>query len=541
MSDDILAKLAQLNAAYRAQLPTLMQKISDLVQHRLQQPDPQLVNELIMQLHTMQGSSGTHGLTAVSEAAGSFLSQIRLWGDRELTAQERQQCQLLWRQLQQAPLPSLQPTTSVVEVTAPSPTFSSPLLLVEDSRALGMIMETNLREFGFDVCWVLTLKDAFAQVQKSVPQLAIIDLNLPDGEPAHTLKLVEHLHQQGGKSIVMTGTDDFNIRLAAVRHGADAFFSKPTKVNELVQKIRSLLDIENERPYRVLMIDDQPSVLQYYQTLLQGQQFEFRGLTSPQQLLRVLETFTPDVFILDYHMPTVSGAELAKLLRQIAQYEGIPILFMTAEQRSDIKDHLVDVGSDDVISKTISPDSLIKQLNSRVRRGRQLRRLMKQDSLTQLHNHGYIQELSQHLFAMALRTKTPLSVLMVDLDHFKQVNDRYGHAAGDRVIVALSQLLQQRLRKSDAIGRYGGEEFLVLMPETEPEAALHVMQQLLHQFRLLTFTEDRTSFSVTFSAGIACSRDFNNAQQLLEAADKTLYQAKANGRNNVLLSETLAE
>ena len=129
------------------------------------------------------------------------------------------------------------------------------------------------------------------------------------------------------------------------------------------------------------------------------------------------------------------------------------------------------------------------------------------------------------------------SLVMLDIDEFKSVNDRFGHAVGDRVIVSLSQLLQQRLRKSDAIGRYGGEEFLVLLPDTEPAAALQVMQQILTQFGQIAFSEDKQMFSVTFSAGVAGSNDFSSAQAALDAADKTLYLAKTSGRNRVLLAE----
>jgi diguanylate cyclase (GGDEF)-like protein len=129
---------------------------------------------------------------------------------------------------------------------------------------------------------------------------------------------------------------------------------------------------------------------------------------------------------------------------------------------------------------------------------------------------------------------------MIDLDHFKMVNDRFGHSSGDRVIVALTQMLQQRLRQSDGIGRYGGEEFLVLMPDTDLETAHRLMSKLLQQFSQLKFFERNIEFHASFSAGISCANDWNSAQLCLERADQALYQAKKLGRNRIEIAHSPA-
>lgn len=539
MSDELKANIAQLSQQYRARLPQQLSQIIDIFQKLQQRWSSYGNHELISRLHVMKGSGGTFGLPQVSAAAAELLHILQQEAaDAAGFTGALEKVRQAMAQLQQAIALGSIPVAPDDTVNTPPPrTLVDRVLLLEDSDSHGYVLQTNLSEFGFAVDWVKTFHEAEQYLAEQTPVIAIIDLNLPDGSRQQVFELVSALHRSGSKAIMMTSENNFGVRMLAVRHHAAAFFNKPPKINELVAKIRHLLDMENERPYRILMVDDQEPVLSYYQALLEQDGFEFRGVMHPADVLAALDAFSPDLFILDYHLPNYNGAELGRMLRQIPEYEAVPILFMTAEQSSLIKDDLVELGSDDVLPKNISSDSLLAQLNARVKRGRQLRQLMKQDSLTRLHNHGYIQELAQQLFVMAGRKQQHCSLIMLDIDEFKSVNDRFGHAVGDRVIVSLSQLLQQRLRKSDAIGRYGGEEFLVLMPDTEPAAALQVMQQILTQFGQIAFNEAKQMFSVTFSAGVASSSDFASAQAALDAADKTLYLAKTTGRNRVLLAD----
>lgn len=540
MSDSLKAKIAELSQKYRAQLPEQLQQLAGLVRALQHAWDPVQYHELYSRLHVIKGSSGTFGFHDLSNQAEIFLELLRHEQSSAvdfapIQAQLAEQLTQLTRVVN-ACQPAAETTETVVTAAPTQPHFVERILLLEDTKSHGMMLQANLSEFGFVVDWVRYFADVERYLTEQTPAIAIMDLNVPDASREQVFQMVADLNLRGCKAIIMTGENNFDVRMQAVRHSAAAFFNKPPKINELVEKIRYLTELENERPYRVFMVDDQESILSYYKTLLEHHGFEFRGVTDPTRLFDVLDGYTPDLFILDYHLPKFSGAELARMLRQIADFEAVPILFMTAEQSALIKDNLVELGSDDVISKDLSSESLLSQLNSRVKRGRKLRQLMKQDSLTCLHNHGYIQELAQQLFAMAQRKQQPCCAIMIDIDHFKSVNDRFGHAVGDRVIVSLSQLLLQRLRKSDAIGRYGGEEFLVLMPDTSPDNALVVMQQILSQFSQIAFNEDKQLFHVTFSAGIASSSQFDSAATALAAADKTLYVAKAAGRNQVLLA-----
>jgi diguanylate cyclase (GGDEF)-like protein len=166
-----------------------------------------------------------------------------------------------------------------------------------------------------------------------------------------------------------------------------------------------------------------------------------------------------------------------------------------------------------------------------------LRSFMVRDSLTGLLNHTAIKDQLDGEVAWARRQKKPLSFAMVDIDHFKKVNDTYGHPVGDRVIKSLSRLLKQRLRSSDLVGRYGGEEFAVVLVDADGPTAMKVLDTIRDDFSQLRHLGEGTEFPVTFSCGIADVSQFPDATRLSDAADKALYKAKHAGRNCVMLAD----
>jgi diguanylate cyclase (GGDEF)-like protein len=194
-------------------------------------------------------------------------------------------------------------------------------------------------------------------------------------------------------------------------------------------------------------------------------------------------------------------------------------------------------GGDDFLDKSIKPEHLISTISTRVVRYRELRALMMRDGLTGLLNHTTIKERLEQEVLRADRNGLPLSYIMIDIDHFKKVNDTYGHPTGDRVLKSLSQLFTQRLRRTDIIGRYGGEEFAIILPNTSINNALGVMEELRNSFENIRHRSNEEEFSVTFSCGIASFDRFKTQSELNEAADKALYIAKREGRNQTICSD----
>ena len=191
---------------------------------------------------------------------------------------------------------------------------------------------------------------------------------------------------------------------------------------------------------------------------------------------------------------------------------------------------------DDFLVKPIDAAHLVSAVTMRATRARFLRSLMIHDGLTGLLNHTAIKEELAREVIRSSRLNSPLSLAMVDIDFFKKVNDTYGHAAGDRVLKSLARLMKQRLRETDIVGRYGGEEFAVIMNDTDAASAAKVIDEIRTVFsRLLHLSHDK-EFSVNFSCGIADLAHFSDAVSLSEAADKALYQAKQRGRNKVIVN-----
>lgn len=180
---------------------------------------------------------------------------------------------------------------------------------------------------------------------------------------------------------------------------------------------------------------------------------------------------------------------------------------------------------------------MLATVEARVRRARILTSLMVRDGLTGLLNHTSIEEHLNRELGLQLRQGGELSYAMIDLDHFKQVNDQYGHAAGDRVIRGLARLLRQRFRQTDLLGRYGGEEFVVVLPATDVKLAARLLNEVREAFSHIRFSEGEKQFSVTFSAGVASAPPFNDVVTLQGEADRALYRAKQAGRNQVCLVE----
>jgi diguanylate cyclase (GGDEF)-like protein len=215
----------------------------------------------------------------------------------------------------------------------------------------------------------------------------------------------------------------------------------------------------------------------------------------------------------------------------------VPVVFLSGENDREKQLAALQVGADDFLTKPIAPGHLVAAVSSRAERARTLRRLLMRDSLTGLLNHTTTKERLDGEVARAMRQGTPLAFAFLDLDHFKSINDTYGHPVGDGVIRNMARLLQGRLRRSDLIGRYGGEEFAVILPDTPVGDAARVMEDLRTRFAAIEQHAGTGGgiFYATFSCGVAGVPPSLSAAALTETADQALYRAKQAGRNRVIV------
>ncbi|MRR33302.1 diguanylate cyclase [bacterium] len=498
-------------------------------------------------LHTLSGSAPTFGLAALGETARRADSLLRsILEDAGSTSDE------VWQQIG-ALLEGLghnygssEPEESAVnryrDEVPESPVTrnnSKLVFIVEDDVSLLQNLAVQIECFGYVVHTFPGLAEVRTAVARTTPSAIIMDLMFPEGGIAGAQAIAEIQSESGEHVpvIFISQRDDFTARLEAVRAGGDAYLTKPIHISRLIDKLDALTEDQEEDPYRILIIDDDPELAHFYALTLQQYGMVTRVVNDPSKVIQHLVEFSPELILMDMYMDGCRGDELAMIIRQMEAYVSIPIVYLSAETRKDRQLRAMGIGADDFLTKPIKPEHLISSVVIRAERMRIIRSFMEQDSLTGLLNHSKTKEQLNLAVLRARRSRGCFSFAMLDIDEFKSINDTYGHLTGDRVIVLLSRLLQQRLRKTDIIGRYGGEEFAVILMDTPIEQAFRVMDEIRHTFEQVRHESDLGDFFVTFSCGIASFPRLHDPVTITREADRALYEAKTEGRNRVIVRQ----
>lgn len=365
------------------------------------------------------------------------------------------------------------------------------------------------------------------------PAAVLID-NVETTNVEVSLAALQRLYGDGRltcPAIFIGDSDDFDMRLAAVRGGCSSFLGRPVEAITLIDTLDRLVAPEDE-PLRVLVIDDSVSSARHHAAILDAAGMTTRVVTDPKKIVAPVRKFAPELILLDLLMPDCGGQELAAVIRQEEAFDSIPILFLSREHDLGRQLDALLSGGDGFLTKPIKPHHLVRAALGRGLRFRRIDRLIRRDSLTGLFNHSAcFQRLEAQL------AKGPTAFALLDIDRFKGVNDTHGHGVGDLVIQGLARLLRLGLRKSDIVGRVGGEEYGVILPGVDAAGAKRRLEPLLAEFASQVYRGPEATFSVTFSAGIADSARHPDGASLVGAADAALYRAKRDGRARVALAE----
>jgi diguanylate cyclase (GGDEF)-like protein len=541
------AKLKVLSDAYAAQLPEKINQLDQaLTQLSATTWDAPGFESLLLFVHSLIGSGKTFGFGSLSDVARNleaYLSQLAQT-KAVITLDQRNHILANIKELQEAAGHRDAPIAAQAELIAvaqPVKNKVAPrrIFIVEDEQELAAELKTQLGYFGYDVSDFNTLEDFQLALQQTSDVVVLMDVTFP-GDRLGGVKLMKDIQQRREiplPVVFLSAHDDFEMRLEAARAGSIAYLSKPVNIGALVDKLDTLTSTKPLVPYRVMIVDDSVALTAYHAAVLEEAGMAVKAVNNPLKVLEAWLEFAPDLILIDLYMPECSGTDLAKVIRQLDAFVSIPIVFLSAENNLDKQLFAMGLGGDDFLTKPIQPPHLISSVTSRIKRSLMLRSFMVRDSLTGLLNHTAIKDQLDGEVAWARRQKKPLSFAMVDIDHFKKVNDTYGHPVGDRVIKSLSRLLKQRLRSSDLVGRYGGEEFAVVLVDADGPTAMKVLDTIRDDFSQLRHLGEGTEFPVTFSCGIADVSQFPDATRLSDAADKALYKAKHAGRNCVMLAD----
>ncbi len=414
------------------------------------------------------------------------------------------------------------------------------IFVVDDDLESAQELAMQLSYYDYEVQVFDKINEFKQAIINALSPVVLINIELNDDKAGgiKLMKAVQKDLEQPAQVIFISAYDDLTSRLGAVRVGGAAYFTKPINSTELLDKLDSLTTAQPQDYFRVLIVDDSSALLAYHTTVLEQAGMTVKTVLRPIDVMDALREFNPDLILIDVYMPECSGIELAKVIRQLGSFVSIPIIYLSSENDFNTQIEAMSLAGDDFLVKPIEPRQLVTAVESRILRDRLLRSYMERDSLTGLFNHTSITEQFDREVVRSKRLSTPLSFVMVDIDYFKKVNDTYGHSAGDRVIKSLARLLKQRLRGTDIVGRYGGEEFAVIMTDTDAPSAVKVMDEIRQVFSRLIHVDDGREFSVSFSCGIADIVHFSDPVSMGEAAEEALQLAKQKGRDQVVFNET---
>ena len=309
---------------------------------------------------------------------------------------------------------------------------------------------------------------------------------------------------------------------------------------------------------RILVVDDVPDNVDILDARLSSRGYIVVTATNGQEALERVHGEAPHLILCDVMMPVIDGFEVSRRIKNDASLPFIPIILVTAKDTAEDIVEGLEAGADDYISKPYN----FKELEARVRAmlrikrlqdeldqknreledaNKRLRKLSITDGLTGLFNHRHVHELLRDEWERSLRGGEPVGVAMLDLDRFKSINDTYGHPTGDVVLYETARIIREAAREIDMVGRYGGEEFIAILPNTDEEAAATFAERVRTAVEAHLFRDEANEIRMTVSCGVASapSEGVDSPEGLLKQADEALYLAKTSGRNRVIRSSEM--
>ena len=453
--------------------------------------------------------------------------------------------------------------------------MSARVLVVDDVDVNVKLLEAKLEAEYFDVLTATNGADALRVADAQQPDLILLDVMMPQMDGFEVCRRLKADRRTAPIPVVMvTALSDVADRLRGLEAGADEFLTKPVNDIALFARVRSLVRLkrmmdewrlreevysrfaelpgldpatfEDETPARIMLVADNRLAAAKMTETLAPIASDIVTLADPRQVVGSLDGDL-DLLIIDMSLVDADPLRLVSHVRAAEGSRQVPILLFADEMELPRLAKGLDLGANDYILRPLDRNELLARARTQVRRSRLTNRLRENyrkslslaliDPLTGLYNRRY---LSAHLDSLMTRREeggNGVAVLLFDIDHFKQVNDRYGHAAGDEVLVEVARRAQRAVRSFDLVARYGGEEFLIAMPETGLGVAYSVAERLRRSIaeKPVSVPGGDGEIAVTVSIGVATAKGHGDTPAaLLRRADTALYAAKDSGRNQVI-------
>jgi two-component system cell cycle response regulator len=454
--------------------------------------------------------------------------------------------------------------------------MSARVLVVDDVLANVKLLEARLSAEYFEVVTAMSGQEALDVCARTQCDIVLLDVMMPgmDGfEVCRRLKKDPATHHI--PIVIITALDQPSDRVKGLESGADDFLTKPVSDIALLARVRSLTRlkmmtdelrmravsghqvgmqavaadsiIDDGLNGRVLVVDDRPASYERIQSALRDTH-KVDVETSPQEALFRAAENEYDLMIVSLAFEEFDGLRLCSQTRSLERTRNLPMLIIAEPEDTGRVLRGLDLGVNDYLVRPMDRNELLARVMTQVRRKRYADRLRTNvqqsmelaltDSLTGLYNRRYMETHLETLVEKASKTQRPLGLVMIDIDHFKSINDNFGHDAGDEVLRQFASRVQGSVRGIDLACRYGGEEFVIVMPDADLGIAEAVGERLRRQIAAEPFlvTKGLNKLDVTISVGIAMRQETDEPDAILKRADEALYRAKRDGRNRVVMA-----
>lgn len=452
------------------------------------------------------------------------------------------------------------------------------VLVVDDLEPNVKLLEAKLRAEYFDVIGAFSGREAIERAKKDQPDIVLLDVMMPGMDGFEACRIMKTTPETAHIPIVMvTALDQQQDRVAGLKAGADDFLTKPVEDVALFARVRSLtrlkmmtdelrmryatgknlgvvadidLDVEDAQKPRLFLIDDQADQADRIKTLL-GEAYEVAVETDAEVALTRAKSGDFDLIIVNMSIEAADPLRLCSTIRTFEETRLTPLLAIVRQGDTRKLVRALDIGVTDYLSRPVDRNELTARVTTQLRRKRYIDRLRSTfeaslemavtDQLTGLYNRRYLASHLSAMFDRAFWTGRQLALMILDIDHFKRINDTHGHDIGDKVIQEISERIKNSVRGIDLACRYGGEEFLVAMPDTDKNFASVVAERLRNEIsqHKVSINGGREEITVTVSIGLSSTEEGpkdDSAQKLIKRADEALYAAKTGGRNRVIMS-----
>ncbi|MFD2442984.1 diguanylate cyclase [Bacillus sp. CGMCC 1.16607] len=290
----------------------------------------------------------------------------------------------------------------------------------------------------------------------------------------------------------------------------------------------------------IQVIDDDVSMLILLKDALEENGWMVIANTEPEKAIDQYFELNPDCLIIDVNLPYKNGFQILEAIQMHNKQKFIPKIMISIDQSRDTRLNAYKKGADDFITKPIDIEEFIIRVERQLYRKQIFDQSVLLDELTQVYNRRFLNEVYEKSLKELFRTKNPFTIALLDLDHFKAINDQYGHLMGDMVLMKFAQFLKENIRSSDYVFRYGGEEFVLLFTNCNDSDTIDSLTRLLNRFSEIEFISGTTTFHVKFSGGVFVVNDPNiSMSTALKSADEALYKAKEEGRARVISSNSV--